>query len=159
MKHVKTLFFYLMASLFIIFLTSSFTAQSYIDSAQDVDISGKTASIALNKKKIKKKNIVKEEDNTTTNDTRTQTTPQATGTTPQSTKTYDKTYKQGDKDDGIKPYQTKLKTLGYLPSNAKVDGDFGNTTNNAIKKFQKKEGLNVTGELDVDTMKKLDESE
>lgn len=158
MKHVKTLFFYLIASLFIIFLTSSFTAQSYIESAQDVDITGETASIALNKEKIKK-SVDTKEDEVSANNTNETTTPSTPKTTAQSTKTYDKTYKQGDKDDGIKPYQTKLKALGYLPSNAKVDGDFGNTTNNAIKKFQKKEGLNVTGELDVDTMKRLDESE
>ena len=158
MKHIKTLFLYLLVSLFIIFLTSSFTAQAYIDDAESVDITGKTAAIALNQKKIKKADAKVD---TTTDDTSdTNGEVSNTNTTQQSTtKNYSKTYKQGDKKDAIKPYQRKLKQLGYLPSNAKVDGAFGNMTNKAIKKFQKNENLPVTGKLDADTMKKLDEME
>jgi len=49
--------------------------------------------------------------------------------------------------------QEKLSDLGFDPG--PIDGKWGNKTEEAIKRFQKREGLRQTGQLDESTMKAL----
>ncbi|MGA1841409.1 MAG: peptidoglycan-binding protein [bacterium] len=58
-----------------------------------------------------------------------------------------------DNQDMIRKAQIKLQELGYNPG--KADGIFGRRTKAAIMKFQKDSDLDVSGELDQDTLKKL----
>lgn len=58
-----------------------------------------------------------------------------------------------DGDDEVKLAQTKLKELGIY--NGQITGHIGSKTKEAIKAFQKKYGLTVSGELGADTLKKL----
>jgi peptidoglycan hydrolase-like protein with peptidoglycan-binding domain/tellurite resistance protein len=55
--------------------------------------------------------------------------------------------------DDVRTAQQALQSLGYKPGNA--DGIMGARTRAAFKKFQRKEGLQVTGELDQATMHAL----
>lgn len=64
--------------------------------------------------------------------------------------------KKGDKGDAVKNLQKRLKELGYYKSWA--DGDYGNETYEAVKAFQKKNGLYVDGIAGSQTLKKLDSS-
>lgn len=57
------------------------------------------------------------------------------------------------KDDNIVKIQKALKTKGY--NELSVDGWFGNSTDIAIKDFQKKNGLTSDGIVGKDTLKKL----
>ena len=58
----------------------------------------------------------------------------------------------GDYGDAVRKVQRRLKTLGYLSS---VDGDYGSGTKNAVKAFQKRNGLSVTGKVNAKTLAKL----
>ena len=55
----------------------------------------------------------------------------------------------------VKAVQTALNKDGY---NLKVDGIYGHNTRSAIKNFQKKNDLKVTGRLDSGTLSKLNVS-
>jgi cell wall-associated NlpC family hydrolase len=61
----------------------------------------------------------------------------------------------GSKGDDVKRVQTRLYALGYLARTASIDSDFGTTTANAVKLFQKAEGLSQTGKADTATIRKL----
>ena len=60
--------------------------------------------------------------------------------------------RNGDKGDEVQRVQTRLKALKYLYS---ADGSFGNLTENALKFFQKQNGLPETGVADLATQQKL----
>ena len=68
----------------------------------------------------------------------------------------DGTCKKGDKGDAVKAVQKRLKTLGYY--NSSVDGDFGDATKSAVKKFQKNNGLTDDGVVGKKTLEKLNSS-
>ena len=68
----------------------------------------------------------------------------------------DGTCKKGDKGDAVKKVQKRLKELGYLT--ASVDGDFGDATKNAVKSFQKNNGLTTDGVVGKKTLEKLNSS-
>lgn len=53
--------------------------------------------------------------------------------------------------------QKRLIALGYLEGSA--DGDYGNMTKNAVKDFQKRNGLSVTGSVNSKTLAKLNSSD
>lgn len=59
----------------------------------------------------------------------------------------------GDTGDAVKKVQKRLKALGYLSGSA--DGDYGNQTKTAVKNFQKRNGLSVTGTVNSKTLSKL----
>ncbi len=61
---------------------------------------------------------------------------------------------KGSSGSAVRDLQTKLKTLGFY--NATVDGAFGDTTEKAVKAFQKKYGLTQDGVAGTATLKKLD---
>ncbi len=65
----------------------------------------------------------------------------------------DGTLQKGDKNASVKAVQERLKELGYY--NNTCDGSFGNVTVNAVKAFQKKNGLTQDGKVNEATMKKL----
>lgn len=60
--------------------------------------------------------------------------------------------KRGDKSDYVKDLQEMLVRKG---SKVSPDGDFGPGTENAVKAFQKNNGLPVTGSIDTNTLNKL----
>ena len=62
----------------------------------------------------------------------------------------------GDKGSAVKSVQKRLKSLGYYTGS--VDGDYGNGTKTAVKDFQRKNGLDVTGRVNSATLKKLNSS-
>ena len=73
----------------------------------------------------------------------------------------DRTLKQGMKGDDIKEVEKALKSLGYdlVGKDGKDysgDGVFGSLTEEAIKDFQKLNGLKVTGLIDQATLDALD---
>ncbi len=72
------------------------------------------------------------------------------------TTTQDETLRKGDKGTAVKQLQQRLKELGYYKS--AIDSDFGTQTVNAVKAFQKKNGLSQTGVVDSATLKKLNSS-
>ena len=53
------------------------------------------------------------------------------------------TYRQGDRGSGVTTIQTKLKNWGYY--NGAVDGIFGSQTSEAVRYFQRKNGLTADG--------------
>lgn len=57
--------------------------------------------------------------------------------------------KLGDQSEQVSAFQTKLKALNYYTGS--VDGIFGPLTLGAVKEYQKKNNLEVTGELDAST--------
>ena len=63
--------------------------------------------------------------------------------------------KSGAKGDYVTRIQTRLYYLDYLSKTSSIDGDYGSTTLKAIKLFQSKAGLNVTGEADTATIKAM----
>ena len=69
----------------------------------------------------------------------------------------DGTCKPGDNGENVKKVQKRLKALGYY--NSSIDGDYGNGTKSAVKEFQKKNNLKVTGEVNASTLKKLNSSD
>lgn len=62
----------------------------------------------------------------------------------------------GDKGSAVKTVQQRLKKLGYYSGG--IDGDYGNGTKTAVKNFQKRNGLSVTGKVNSATLKKLKSS-
>lgn len=54
-----------------------------------------------------------------------------------------KSIRRGDRGETVRVIQQKLKRWGYL--NGAVDGIFGSDTENAVKYFQRKNGLQVDG--------------
>ena len=65
----------------------------------------------------------------------------------------DGTLKKGSSGSAVKAVQRRLKELGYYTTTC--DGDYGSKTVTAVKAFQKKNGLDQTGECDAATLKKL----
>lgn len=61
--------------------------------------------------------------------------------------------KYGSRGDEVKQIQTKLKKWGYYSGN--VDGIFGSQTLQAVKKFQKKNGLTADGIVGTKTLAAL----
>lgn len=61
----------------------------------------------------------------------------------------------GDKGAAVRYVQKRLKALGYLKS---VDGDYGSGTKKAVKEFQRRNGLSVTGKVNTKTLNKLKSS-
>ncbi len=61
--------------------------------------------------------------------------------------------KQGQTGSTVKKIQTKLKRWGYYKGN--VDGIFGSQTKEAVKYFQRKNGLSVDGIVGAQTLKAL----
>lgn len=51
----------------------------------------------------------------------------------------------GDSGEAVKTMQTMLIALGYSCGSCGADGEFGNDTESALKKFQKAKGLDVDG--------------
>jgi peptidoglycan hydrolase-like protein with peptidoglycan-binding domain len=60
----------------------------------------------------------------------------------------------GDKSDDVKSLQQRLKELGYYKSK-EITGYFGTDTQNAVKSFQKINGLNADGKVGKNTRKIL----
>lgn len=70
------------------------------------------------------------------------------------------TLRKGSKGEYVTLLQTKLKNKGYDLGKWGVDGDFGSATENAVKEFQKDNGLSpVDGIVGEKTWKALDSSE
>ena len=65
----------------------------------------------------------------------------------------DGTLQKGDKNASVKAVQERLKELGYYKNTC--DGNFGSVTVNAVKAFQKKNGLTQDGKVTESTLKKL----
>lgn len=61
--------------------------------------------------------------------------------------------KYGSRGDEVKQIQTKLKNWGYY--NGDVDGIYGSKTEEAVKKFQKSNGLDVDGIAGTKTLAAL----
>lgn len=61
--------------------------------------------------------------------------------------------KYGSSGEEVKTIQQKLKQWGYY--DGKIDGIYGSKTLSAVKKFQKKNGLNVDGIAGSETLKAL----
>ncbi len=68
----------------------------------------------------------------------------------------DGTLQKGDNNASVKAVQERLKELGYYKSTC--DGSFGSVTVNAVKAFQKKNGLTQDGKVTESTLKKLNSS-
>ncbi len=64
-----------------------------------------------------------------------------------------KSMQLGFKGDQVRELQQRLKDLGYYKG--KVDGDFGEKTEEAVKDFQKANRLTVDGKVGENTLKKL----
>ncbi len=63
------------------------------------------------------------------------------------------TYKRGSSGSVVSEIQTKLKNWGYYSGS--VDGIYGSGTEEAVKSFQKKNGLTVDGKAGPATLKAL----
>ena len=73
--------------------------------------------------------------------------------TPRPTATPFTSYKNGDTGSEIRRIQNRLKALGYLKGS--VDGTFGDTTEDAVRAFQKQNRLTVDGKVGAYTLDKL----
>ena len=67
------------------------------------------------------------------------------------------TCQPGDKGDAVRKVQKRLIALGYLASGS-ADGDYGSMTRKAVKSFQQRNDLNVTGSVNANTLAKLNSS-
>ena len=74
-------------------------------------------------------------------------------TTPKVNTVFAAVYQQGSRGDTIKTIQRKLKNWGYYKGS--VDGIFGKQTREAVKYFQRKNGLTVDGIVGDKTLKAL----
>lgn len=63
------------------------------------------------------------------------------------------TYQRGSSGSTVKQIQTKLKNWGYYSGS--VDGVYGSATEQAVKSFQRKNGLTVDGKVGPQTQKAL----
>ncbi len=66
------------------------------------------------------------------------------------------TCSKGDSGDAVRKVQKRLIALGYLQGSA--DGSYGNMTMNAVKAFQQRNGLKVTGNVNSNTLATLNSS-
>lgn len=64
--------------------------------------------------------------------------------------------KVGSTGSAVSTLQSRLKKLGYYSGS--VDGDFGTSTEEAVKAFQKKNGLTADGKAGSETLAKLNSS-
>ena len=64
----------------------------------------------------------------------------------------------GMKGSDVKAVQKRLKALGYLTSNAEVDGYYGDSTESAVEEFQRRNNLTVDGTVGAKTLEKLNSS-
>lgn len=69
-----------------------------------------------------------------------------------------KLFKKGDRGEAVSDIQTRLAALGYKTGPSGADGVFGETTEKAVKKFQKDRGLPVDGIVGEETWQKLVEA-
>ena len=69
------------------------------------------------------------------------------------------TLRKGNKNIYVKQVQEKLLALGYNLGICGVDGDFGNATEEAVKKFQRDHGLTADGVVGAKTYAALDAAE
>lgn len=81
---------------------------------------------------------------------------QTTATPKGATATPGNVLKVGSKGESVKKMQQRLKTLGYYSGT--VDGDFGENTENAVKAFQKANGLTADGVVGTQTLNKINAS-
>lgn len=82
----------------------------------------------------------------------------AESTTPEPPKVYklgDRILKNGKSGADVKELQTILVSLGYSCGDYGADGDFGDATEMAVKKFQKANKLDVDGEVGSKTLATL----
>lgn len=79
------------------------------------------------------------------------------GSSSSSTSSSNGTCQPGDSGDNVRKVQKRLKALGYLSGS--VDGDYGSQTKNAVKAFQQRNGLSVTGTVNSSTLAKLNSSD
>jgi N-acetylmuramoyl-L-alanine amidase len=63
--------------------------------------------------------------------------------------------KKGDRGPRVKEIQQRLLKIGFLLGPTHADGNFGEKTEEAVKKFQKKHGIKPTGIVDEETYKRL----
>ena len=66
--------------------------------------------------------------------------------------------RNGYEGDDVKQLQKYLIQLGYSCGSYGADGDFGDATEQAVKKFQKSHGCEVDGVVGPETMKALNEA-
>ena len=69
--------------------------------------------------------------------------------------TFTQTLKRGSKGAEVLALQQKLKDLGYFPTDVEMVNNFGPTTQNSVKTFQKAKGLSQTGIVDAATRTEL----
>lgn len=62
-------------------------------------------------------------------------------------------FERGEVSEKLRTYQNRLKKLGYLTTEA--DGKYGNDTENAVKRFQERNGLIADGYLGPQTIEYL----
>lgn len=62
---------------------------------------------------------------------------------------------KGDAGSDVKRLQNRLFALGYLSKSASIDSDYGATTQNAVKLFQKAAGITQSGTANAATLKAL----
>jgi len=77
----------------------------------------------------------------------------APAVTPAPASNYGSALRNGDEGEDVRYVQQRLKELGYLSGS--VDGQFGNNTENAVKAFQRANGLSADGVVGDRTMAKL----
>lgn len=63
------------------------------------------------------------------------------------------TLKKGDEGDAVRTLQHRLKELGYLSGT--VDGSYGTATEQAVKEFQRANGISADGKAGSSTLNKL----
>jgi putative chitinase len=69
--------------------------------------------------------------------------------------------KNGDRGESVRSLQSVLSELGYRDANGhalRVDGDFGDRTEAAVKAFQQAHGLHVDGKVGRDTREALEKA-
>ena len=66
--------------------------------------------------------------------------------------TSDLSLKQEDENDTVKAMQLRLYNIGYIADKDNVTGYYGEVTAEAVKKFQKNNGLKETGTADNATL-------
>lgn len=81
--------------------------------------------------------------------------PLPTNVTPITYTTFSSKLALGSKGDTVKLLQKMLKNQGEYPTTASIDGSYGSMTFTAVQKFQKDNGLLVTGNVDAATINLL----
>jgi hypothetical protein len=67
------------------------------------------------------------------------------------------TLKMGDRGSDVVKLQVGLQWLGYFPSNQECTSYYGGLTRQAVRDFQKNNGLSVSGIADFNTIQKFNE--